>query len=102
MKIAAFPKRKERQFVIILKGSSKNLMSFRCAVDLVGRLYKKSAGILTYFKDLLCKMTAEDTVQMSGKRFLEVPLNVIVIRYVVVSAYSRCIIRKFKIGKIVK
>ncbi|MBQ2605149.1 MAG: hypothetical protein II589_09030, partial [Clostridia bacterium] len=46
-----------------------NLMSFRCAVDLVGRLYNKSAGILTYFKDLLCKMTAEDTVQMSGKRF---------------------------------
>ncbi|MEE3450872.1 MAG: hypothetical protein VZR27_09310, partial [Acutalibacteraceae bacterium] len=46
---------------------------FRCAVDLVGRLYNKSAGILTYFKDLLCKMTAEDTVQMSGKRFLEVP-----------------------------
>ena len=56
-------------------GSSKNLMSFRCAVDLVGRLYNKSAGILTYFKDLLCKMTAEDTVQMSGKRFLEVPLS---------------------------
>jgi len=54
-------------------GSSKNLMSFRCAVDLVGRLFNKSAGILTYFKDLLCKMTAEDTVQMSGKRFLEVP-----------------------------
>ena len=25
-------------------GSSKNLMSLRCAVDLVGRLYKKSAG----------------------------------------------------------
>jgi len=59
------------------KGSSKNLMSSRCAVDLVGRLYNKSAGILTYFKDLLCKMTAEDTVQMSGKRFLEVPIRCI-------------------------
>ncbi|MEE3449935.1 MAG: hypothetical protein VZR27_04415, partial [Acutalibacteraceae bacterium] len=56
-------------------GSSKNLMSFRCAVDLVGRLYNKSAGILTYFKDLLCKMTAEDTVQMDGVRFLEVPFT---------------------------
>ena len=59
-------------------------MSFRCAVDLVGRLYKKSAGILTYFKDLLCKMTAEDTVQMSGKRFLEVPCKYSLTRCVII------------------
>ena len=50
-------------------------MSFRCAVDLVGRLYKKFAGILTYSKNLLCKMTAEDVVQMGGRGFLEVSLN---------------------------
>ena len=50
-------------------------MSFRCAVDLVGRLHKKFAGILTYVKDFLYKMTAEDTVQMSGRRFLEVPIS---------------------------
>ena len=49
-------------------------MSLRCAVDLVGRLYNKSAEIMTHFKDLLCKMTAEDAVQMGGRRFLEVPL----------------------------
>lgn len=48
-------------------------MSFRCAVDLIGRLYKKAAGILTYVKDFLCSMTAEDAVQMSGRGFLEVP-----------------------------
>ena len=46
-------------------------MSFRCAVDLVGRLYKKFAGIPTYSKNLLCKITAEDAVQMSGRGFLE-------------------------------
>ena len=51
-------------------------MSFRCAVDLVVRLYKKAAGILTYVKVFLCKMTAEDAVQMSGRRFLEVPFTV--------------------------
>jgi len=38
-------------------------------------LHKKSAGILTYFKDLLCNMTAEDALQMNGRRFLEVPFN---------------------------
>ena len=60
---------------ILLMGSSKNLMSFRCAVDLVGRLYNKSAGTLAYFKELLCNMTAEDAVQISGRRFLEVPFS---------------------------
>ena len=32
------------------EGISKNLPSFRCAVDLVGRLHNKIAGILTYVK----------------------------------------------------
>ena len=50
-------------------------MSFRCAVDLVGRLHKKSAGTLMDVKDFLCSMTAEDAVQMSGRGFLEVPLS---------------------------
>ena len=35
---------------IKLKGSSKNLMSSRCAVDLFGRLHINFAGILTYVK----------------------------------------------------
>ena len=57
------------------KGISKNQMSFRCTVDLVGRLHKKAAGILTCVKDFLCSMTAEDAERMSGRGFLEVPLS---------------------------
>ncbi|MEE3450763.1 MAG: hypothetical protein VZR27_08715 [Acutalibacteraceae bacterium] len=79
-----------------IKGISKNLPSFRCAVDLVGRRHFKIAGCsllcgrrcrkataptepagethTDVCQDFLCNMTAEDTVQMDGVRFLEVPL----------------------------
>ena len=45
-------------------------MSCRCAADLVGRLYKNHAVILMYVKGFLGNMTAEDVVQMGGRRFL--------------------------------
>ena len=57
-----------------LKGSSKNLMSSRCAVDLFGRLHINFEGILTYVFEILGDLTDEDAVQMGGRRFLEVPL----------------------------
>ena len=47
-------------------------MSLDCAANLVGRLYKFSAGILAYVKEKLYNMTAEGVVQDDGKRFLEV------------------------------
>ena len=39
-----------RTFYEFFMGISKNLPSFRCAVDLVGRRHFKIAGILTYVK----------------------------------------------------
>ena len=62
---------------IVVKGSSKNLMSFRCDADLVGRLYKNHAVILTYVKGFLGNMTTEDVVQMSGKSFFRDALKYI-------------------------
>ena len=59
-------------FVNYLKGISKNLPSFRCAVDLVGRLHNKTAGILTYVSRFFVQDDGKDTVQMGGVRFLEV------------------------------
>ena len=46
-------------------------MSFRCDANLVGILYKNHAAILTCAKGFLSHMMAEDVVQMSDRRFLE-------------------------------
>lgn len=52
-----------------IKGSSKSLMSFRCAADFVGRLYNNHAATLVYVKECSGNMTAEDAVQMSGRNY---------------------------------
>ena len=44
-------------------------MSFICAVNLVVRLLKIYAVILTYFKEILGNMTAKGIVQRNGIGF---------------------------------
>lgn len=48
-------------------------MSFRCAANLVGRLYKNYAVILMYAKGFSGIMPAEDVMQMSGRTFSRCP-----------------------------
>lgn len=45
-----------------IKGSTKSLMSFRCAADFVGRLYNNHAATPVYVKECSGNMTAEDAV----------------------------------------